>query len=529
MSILSHFLNNDKQNIVGNLSDFFDNFIPTKLRRSCGLAKAADRAMDISTDGEQLSFTDSMVINSNSVTGPVCSSEHIRNTQDYLGVPADTILFDKIALPLVEDESFFRLWQLNKEAGITNAYQKDTWYRFDKMHANWEGLEIGVASNVISHITANTDMHGYRGALAIDDSLFARRLGVHGGKNRGRVTEFLGIVYDHTDQVKRIGFRMMTAVWTNGDTVPVTQALLSTRDEKLRIGSFDMGDGRTWEGKRRKTAVTSGTEVMVQMVQTAIQAGIEFDDVLADTWFSKPAQAIAVKKLGVNLIAMMSKGVTKFGVLPEGKKPGKTVKVDDLEWMNVNKIYSRSKKRRGASRYLLSVEAWIKDKEGTLYPVRLVFARNHSNRKQWVVFICTDTSLSETEILARYGYRWNVERFFKMEKSYLGLQDCHSTSYDALTARMVIAALRFMFLTVQRFDSSDNRSIEQIFAQAKREVVGLLVENAMFYVMNIVFESVERVLHPTKEQMKELLLDFLDHLPEAIGGRFDREKVNQFA
>ena len=125
MSILSHFLNNDKQNIVGNLSDFFDNFIPTKLRRSCGLAKAADRAMDISTDGEQLSFTDSMVINSNSVTGPVCSSEHIRNTQDYLGVPADTILFDKIALPLVEDESFFRLWQLNKEAGITNAYQKE--------------------------------------------------------------------------------------------------------------------------------------------------------------------------------------------------------------------------------------------------------------------------------------------------------------------------------------------------------------------------------------------------------------------
>ena len=230
-----------------------------------------------------------------------------------------------------------------------------------------------------------------------------------------------------------------------------------------------------------------------------------------------------------SIIAMMSKGVTKFGVLPEGKKPGKTVKVDDLEWMNVNKIYSRSKKRRGASRYLLSVEAWIKDKEGTLYPVRLVFARNHSNRKQWVVFICTDTSLSETEILARYGYRWNVERFFKMEKSYLGLQDCHSTSYDALTARMVIAALRFMFLTVQRFDSSDNRSIEQIFAQAKREVVGLLVENAMFYVMNIVFESVERVLHPTKEQMKELLLDFLDHLPEAIGGRFDREKVNQFA
>ena len=527
MSILTSLLKNDKQNLVGKISDFFDTYVPAMLRRSCGLAKPADLVMDSSAGGEQLSFTDSMVVNSNIVTGTFCPSERIR---DWLGVPADTILFDKMALPLLGNQSFFSLWQMNREAGITNAYQKDTWYRFDQMHVNWEGLQIGVASNVIPHITANTDMHGYRGALAIDDSLFARSLGVHGGKSRNRVTEFLGSVYDHTDKVMRIGFRMMTAVWTNGeDTVPVTQALLATRDENLRIGSFDMGDGRTWEGKRRKVAVTRGTEVMVQMVETAIKAGIEFDDVLADTWFSKPAQAIAIKKLGVNLIAMMSKGNAKFGVLPEGKAPGKTVKVDDLEWMDVKKIYRRGKKRRGVSRYLLSVEAWMKDKDGTLYPVRLVFARNHSNRKEWVVFICTDTSLSEKEILARYGYRWNVERFFKIEKSYLGLQDCHSTSYDALTARMVIAALRFMFLTVQRFDSSDNRSIEQIFAQTKREVAGLLVENAMIYVTNIVFESVERVLHPTKEQIRDLILDFLDHLPEAVGGRFDREKANQIA
>ena len=164
-----------------------------------------------------------------------------------------------------------------------------------------------------------------------------------------------------------------------------------------------------------------------------------------------------------------------------------------------------------------------------MYPVRLVFAHNHSNRKQWVVFICTDTSLSENEILSRYGLRWNVERYFLIEKSYLGLRDCHSTSYDALTGRMVIAALRFMFLTVQRFDSSDNRSIEQIFAQAKREVAGLLLENAMFYVASLVFESVERVLQPTKEQMKELVLDFFDHLPETIGSRFDRRLADKIA
>ena len=533
MSILSRFFNDDKKAVIGKVSGFIEDYVPKKVRRNCGLGKPSDLAKDSS--GEQLSLDDSLFALGNggaSLLGPVPSKVEIveASEMNYLGYSADTLLLDKIAIGFM-DTTFYRLLQLNKADGIKNAYEKDTWYRFDQAHVNWEGLQTKTAANVIAHIRNNTDMNGYRGALAIDDSLYERTMGVHGGKSKDKVTEFLGTVYDHTDRKSRLGFRMMTAVWTNGDdTVPVSQCLLATRKEELREGSFEVGDCRTWEGKRRLRAITKGTDVMVQMVETAITAGIEFDDVLADTWFSKPAQAIAIKKLEVDLIAMTYKGNAKYGVLLPGKQVGKKgVEAEDLEWMTVKEIYSSNKKKRGVSRYLLSVDVWMKDVDGTLYPARLVFARNHSNRKQWVVFICTNMSLSENDILARYAFRWNVERYFKLEKSYLGLQDCHSTSYDALTCRMVIAALRFMFLSVQRFDAGDNRSLEQIFAQVKRQVVGYLVENAAIFVANLVFESVERVLKPTKEQMKELLLDFLENLPEAIGSRLDKSKVEAIA
>ncbi|RAZ09415.1 transposase, partial [Klebsiella oxytoca] len=68
-------------------------------------------------------------------------------------------------------------------------------------------------------------------------------------------------------------------------------------------------------------------------------------------------------------------------------------------------IYSRNKKRRGKSRYLLSVNVTVVDSEGTAIPAKLVYARNHSNRKDWVCFVCTDTSLSEKEILEAYILR----------------------------------------------------------------------------------------------------------------------------
>jgi IS4 transposase len=54
-------------------------------------------------------------------------------------------------------------------------------------------------------------------------------------------------------------------------------------------------------------------------------------------------------------------------------------------------------------------------------PARIVYIRGRSNRKKWIALLSTDMDLSEEEIIALYGKRWDIEVFFKMCKSYLKL------------------------------------------------------------------------------------------------------------
>lgn len=72
-------------------------------------------------------------------------------------------------------------------------------------------------------------------------------------------------------------------------------------------------------------------------------------------------------------------------------------------------------------------------------------------KKDWVAFICTNPDLSEEEIIRIYGKRWKIEVFFKTCKSYLNLVgECHSLSYDSLTAHVAIVFARYMMIALEQ-------------------------------------------------------------------------------
>lgn len=97
-------------------------------------------------------------------------------------------------------------------------------------------------------------------------------------------------------------------------------------------------------------------------------------------------------------------------------------------------------------------------------PVRLVFVRNRNNRKDWLILVTTDMSLTEEEVIRIYGKRWEIEVFFKVCKSYLRLEkDCRALSYGAMTAHVSIVLLRYMFLALEQRESKDDRSIGELF------------------------------------------------------------------
>lgn len=102
--------------------------------------------------------------------------------------------------------------------------------------------------------------------------------------------------------------------------------------------------------------------------------------------------------------------------------------------------------------------------KGTRIPAKIVCVRNKRDKKDWIAFICTDLNLSGKESIRIYGKHLQIEIFFKTCKSYLQLvSECHSLSYDALTAHASIVLVRYMMLALEQRKDEDEHSLEELF------------------------------------------------------------------
>ena len=140
---------------------------------------------------------------------------------------------------------------------------------------------------------------------------------------------------------------MLTLSWSDGNTlIPVNSCLLASSKETNIIGPINSFDRRTLAGKRRKLAQTKAPQAMMTLLDTAMLSGLSADYVLFDSWFSNPAQIAEIKKKGMDVIAMI-------------KKSSRIKYTYNGEQLNIKEIYSKNKKRRGKSKYLLSVDVMV--------------------------------------------------------------------------------------------------------------------------------------------------------------------------
>ncbi|ADY85214.1 transposase [Lactobacillus delbrueckii subsp. bulgaricus] len=229
---------------------------------------------------------------------------------------------------------------------------------------------------------------------------------------------------------------------------------MSSKNDQNVIGTTKKIDKRTIAAKRRIMAQSKGTDVVIQLLDQALKAGLTAEYVMFDTWFSNPHQIVQISQRSLNVIAMV-------------KKSSKITYEFEEKRMNVKQIFNACKKRRGRSRYLLFVPVKVGDpaKDGAQIDARIVCVRNRSNRKDWIALICTDMTIDENEIIRIYGKRWDIEVFFKTCKSFLKLgTEYHGLSYDALTAHTAFVFLRYMFMSVEKRDDEDDRTIGELFS-----------------------------------------------------------------
>ena len=375
-------------------------------------------------------------------------------------------------------------------------FAKDTFYRFmNSSRTNWRRFTTQLSACIIQEALEPLTAADRHNVFIIDDSIFSR--------SRSKKVELLAKVYDHAHGIYTYGFRMLTLGWSDGNTfLPVNHCLLSTANRKNRINEASKAvDARTNGGKQRKLSQQKATDVVLQLLKDAIAAGIPAKHVLFDTWFCSPASLIAITKLGLDVVAMAKKTV-KIHYRYNGKL------------QDVKAIYQQNKKRRGRSKYLLSVEAAV-EKDGNVVPVRLVFVRNRHKKKDYLVLVSTDMTLSEENIIQLYGKRWGIEVFFKMCKSYLRLvKDCRSVSYDAMTAHVAIVFTRYMMLAVEQRQNIDMRTIGELFYCGVDELPDLAYIDALQLVLQQFAALIQNNNLLEERTITMMLETFMQELPQ---------------
>ncbi|MBR3183693.1 MAG: transposase [Firmicutes bacterium] len=380
----------------------------------------------------------------------------------------------------------------------TEDFRKNTYYRFlNSVKVNWEKFCLLLSETIIRESIELLTGEDHTRVFIADDSLYGRR----GYKK----TELSAAVFDHVDMKTRRGFRMLTLGWSEGNTfIPVAHRLLSSPNDDKVLGPRKEVDGRTLAGRRRRQARRKATTVLVELLRDALKAGIKASYVLFDSWFAQPSMILQIKDMGLDTIAMV-------------KKSGKTCYQWQGERLSIKEIFSRNRKRPGKARYLLSVEVTIlsRDKDAADIPARIVYVRNRARKKEWLAIICTDMSLPETEIIRIYGKRWDIEVFFKSCKSCLKLTtECHSLSYDALTAHTIIVFVRYMLLALEQRNATDQRTMGELFLLMVDELEDISFSQAILRIITVLIECVHKVCHPTEEQVNLLMENFVSCLPE---------------
>jgi hypothetical protein len=334
--------------------------------------------------------------------------------------------------------------------------------------------------------------------LIVDDTLYSRE--------RSKKVELLSWVYDHCNKVFVKGFRLLTLGWSDGNTfVPVNSCLLSSADAKKRIQEASPVDKRTCGYKQRKLAQGTAPAAMMEMIRSAVASGLDASYVLFDSWFSTPPSILAIKEMDLDVIAMVKKTSKVFYRVGGNMLP-------------VKKIYMQNAKRRGRSRYLLSVEAEVCSRNGKhLIPVRLLFVRNRNKRKEYLVLISTDITLSEDEIIRIYGKRWKIEVFFKTCKSLLRLtKECHAMGYDAMTAWVAVVFARYMMLAYMNRAEIDDRTTGELFYHACEELADLTLFEAFQLLLKFFGEYVQGKFQLSEEELEAMFDAFVAMLPAAL-------------
>lgn len=266
--------------------------------------------------------------------------------------------------------------------------------------------------------------------------------------------------------------------------------------KKTENGISQKIDKRTTGYRRRKESLEKSTDLLPSMVRRALDAGIEADFLLMDSWFTMPALIKQILEEGIGVIGMVKKSKTRYLI--------------DGHLLDLKQLYQRAHRQGGEKGILRSIYCELPDG----IRVKIVFVRNRNKKSDWLAILSTDTTLSDREIIKIYGMRWDIEVFFKTSKSLLKLAtEFQTQSYGSQIGHTTIVFTRFILLSWQHRKEADPRTIGGLFYELCDEIDDLDWACALQELVGFLEDALQKTGKRTKNQIKKQVMHSMEGLP----------------
>lgn len=344
------------------------------------------------------------------------------------------------------------LYQFYEDEAFKKPCSRDTVYRFLKDPCNnWGKLELNLGVQMYRYLRGLNDP-GHRYIFVVDDTKLERP--------EAKKSELVCRTFNHVSGKSINGYTNMTlGVSDSFSFIPLQDRLISSQKEDLRIAEARKVDGRSSGAHRRKDAVSQENELLIDMVDTAMDRGIEADTIAFDSWFFSDELIRKFTKRGLTVVSLVRSNILYH---PDDEPEGVFYTAKQI----VDQRFKTMTKHNIIGSVIATTKKGLK--------LKVVFVNNMDDIKHPKAIVCTDITMTDEEIVAAYSTRWGIETHYRDCRQMLGLgTESQAHNFDTYCAMVVISALRYLMLEYLRRTSSDMRSISKLFRETASEVRAL--------------------------------------------------------
>jgi len=360
-----------------------------------------------------------------------------------------------------------------------SAYGKDTYYRFLKnSRYNWRKLLLLSSIALSQKIKSLHKQDEYR-LLIIDDTVEPKR-----GKFIEGSCKYIWSNKEHRS------INALNIVSLNyADSYSTLQLDFSIKMNDSRrkdISEFTTKLHHRSNAHQRKSEIIKGKNTLaIEMLQRALDNGVEANYLLVDSWYAKPDFIKQADDLGMPVIARLpnNKLIWNF----KGK------------YKTINAIYNSLKDirhKQSGKHGKISYQYFDKIVEhATLGKVKLVFL--HTG-KDLLVFISTDLQLLATEILQTYKKRWNIEQGYKDLRNLFGLGKEENRIYEALIAKITLSMFAYNIVSYINRIKHEPQTLGELFRDLECELESLAISMQLFIKILTKISEIQNVVKDNK-------------------------------